>query len=303
MRLEGLDDLVAHPHHRVERGHRLLEDHADLAAAQVLHRLLVEARAGRGRRAGSRRQSGFTAFGSSPITAWAIIDLPEPDSPTTHSVSPGAIVSETSSTAMRAVGQRRQGERQPLDGEDGWLASFITRAPCARRGLSASFSPSPTRLSASTVRKIARPGKKLIHQASSRRVRPAPDHVAPAHQVGSPRPRKESEDSSRIAEPTISEPITMIGDMVLGSTWLKMMRGVDWPMVTAACTYSRVLSDRTSPRTSRATGGHDDHADGEHDRAELRLQDRDQHDGECEARNGLEELGEAHQRVVDEAAG
>ena len=35
----------------------------------------------------------------------------------------------------------------------------------------------------------------------------------------------------------------------------------------------------------------------------VRLQDRDQHDGQREGRDGLEELGEAHQRIVDEAAG
>ena len=114
---------------------------------------------------------GFTSFGSSPITAWASIDLPEPDSPTTHSVSPGAIVSDTLSTAKATIGERGQRQRQSVDGEE---RRGHQLRPRDRRGLSASFSPSPARLSASTVRKIASPGKKLIHQASSSRARPAP---------------------------------------------------------------------------------------------------------------------------------
>ena len=37
-----LGDLVADGQHRIERGHRLLEDHRDLVAAHVAHRLFVE---------------------------------------------------------------------------------------------------------------------------------------------------------------------------------------------------------------------------------------------------------------------
>ena len=38
--LDRLDDLVAHPHDRVQAGRRLLEDHADAATAQPAHRRL-----------------------------------------------------------------------------------------------------------------------------------------------------------------------------------------------------------------------------------------------------------------------
>ncbi len=34
---DGLGNLVADPHHRIERGHGLLEDHADTGAADMLH--------------------------------------------------------------------------------------------------------------------------------------------------------------------------------------------------------------------------------------------------------------------------
>jgi len=41
---EHFADLLVHPHHRVERRQRLLEDEADLAAAHRAHRRLVEPR-------------------------------------------------------------------------------------------------------------------------------------------------------------------------------------------------------------------------------------------------------------------
>ena len=43
MRLEGLADLTADPHHGVERGRWILEDHADFAAANRTHVALGKA--------------------------------------------------------------------------------------------------------------------------------------------------------------------------------------------------------------------------------------------------------------------
>ena len=43
MQADRLGDLVADPHHRVERGHRLLEDHRDAVAADRAHLVFVEA--------------------------------------------------------------------------------------------------------------------------------------------------------------------------------------------------------------------------------------------------------------------
>jgi hypothetical protein len=42
MQPHRLDDLVADPHHRIERGHRLLEDHRDAVAPDAAHRGIVE---------------------------------------------------------------------------------------------------------------------------------------------------------------------------------------------------------------------------------------------------------------------
>ena len=49
---QRLHHLLADRQDRVERGHRLLEDHRDVAAAHLAHLLVGERRAGRGRRTG-----------------------------------------------------------------------------------------------------------------------------------------------------------------------------------------------------------------------------------------------------------
>src|SRR5688500_7464569 len=67
-----------------------------------------------------------------------------------------------------------------------------------------------------------------------------------------PKPRNDSVDSMRMAPPTISVVLTMIGPTVFGSMWRKMMRGVEHPMARAASTNSFSLSDRNTPRITRA---------------------------------------------------
>ena len=54
--LQRLGDLPADGEHRIERGHRLLEHHADVAAADRAHLASREGSGGRGRRTGSRRR-------------------------------------------------------------------------------------------------------------------------------------------------------------------------------------------------------------------------------------------------------
>ena len=89
-------DLLAHGEHRVERGHRLLEHHRHVGAAQAAHlrlrapapcRALAAAAASATccRSRWCRRLAPPAA--SAPAT---ITDLPEPDSPTMASVSPAS---------------------------------------------------------------------------------------------------------------------------------------------------------------------------------------------------------------------
>ena len=103
MRPDRFRELLADAQDRIERGHRLLEDHRDAIAADRPHPglssvvssvppSLIEPPA--------RRTAGF---GSRPISANAVIDLPEPDSPARHSVSPRAMEKERSETTGRAA--------------------------------------------------------------------------------------------------------------------------------------------------------------------------------------------------------
>ena len=56
-----------------------------------------------------------------------------------------------------------------------WLKTAMAQRPSRdRRGLSASFKPSPMRLSASTDSRMASPGNTVIHHAWRMTVRPAP---------------------------------------------------------------------------------------------------------------------------------
>ena len=93
---QRLDDLVADGEHRVQRGHRLLEDHRDAVAAHLAH-----ARRRRRRRRSSPSNRTRPPLmrpggdGISRISASAVMLLPQPDSPTTQSVSPARISKST----------------------------------------------------------------------------------------------------------------------------------------------------------------------------------------------------------------
>jgi hypothetical protein len=101
----------------------------------------------------------------------AVSDLPDPDSPTMQRISPACQVEADAVDRVRAVAARGEGHPQVADAQQGRGRHRPSRD---RRGLSASLSPSPTRLRASTVSRMARPGKKLHHQASRTTEREAP---------------------------------------------------------------------------------------------------------------------------------
>src|SRR4051812_50202947 len=91
----------------------------------------------------------------------------------------------------------------------------------------------------------------------------------------------------------------MIGDSAFGRICVAMMRGSDSPRSTAACTNSRARSDRNSPRTIRATGGQLTTPMATTIDAALGV---NQHDEQYEVGDGLKEYGDAHQRIINQAA-
>src|SRR5450759_442952 len=122
-------------------------------------------------------------------------------------------------------------------------------------GSRASRRPSPRKFTASTVIRIARPGK-IVNQGLVDMVLWASCSMLPQLGVGglTPRPRKLSEDSRMIAPPTPRVAPTMIGAIALGKIWRKTMRRSRSPTMREATMYSSSRMDSTVPRTTRAVG-------------------------------------------------
>ena len=81
---QRLGDLTPDRMERIERRHRLLEDHRDAVAAHGLQLRFVEADSSRPSKRIAPEVSAPS--GSRPIIASAVSVLPEPDSPTMPSV-------------------------------------------------------------------------------------------------------------------------------------------------------------------------------------------------------------------------
>ena len=83
-----LGDLVADGVDRIERQHRLLEDHRDVRRRAGRQRRPRRARGCRARRRGSSRSARLRRGGSMRNSARSVTLLPEPDSPSRPSTSP-----------------------------------------------------------------------------------------------------------------------------------------------------------------------------------------------------------------------
>ena len=101
--------------------------------------------------------------GSSPMTDWAVTDLPEPNSPTTHTISPGPTERETSSTALMRSEPAGSPTVRPSMARTGAavVSAILAALPqirLAKRGSSVSRRPSPSMLMASTASARHTPG-------------------------------------------------------------------------------------------------------------------------------------------------
>ena len=130
--------------------------------------------------------------GKSPSAARAITDLPEPDSPTTHSDLVAHQV-RLDACRPRAARSARAGRsmREAIDRRaPAWYSSRPARRSAARscrsasRGLSASFRPSPTRLMRHHREQDRDPRDRAQPPRAAQHRPPGTDHEAPAHHVG-----------------------------------------------------------------------------------------------------------------------
>ena len=87
--------------------------------------------------------------------------LPQPDSPTTASVSPGATVNDTPSTARTTPSRVKKCVLRPSISSSGAALGHRSHMLRARRGSSASRKPSPSMLTDNTASDRKTPGKKI----------------------------------------------------------------------------------------------------------------------------------------------
>ena len=121
-----------------------------------------------------------------------------------------------------------------------------------------------------------------------------------------PRPRKLRPAAVRIALPTPRVASTMMGARQAGSTWRQRMRRVGQPSAVAAVTKSSARTCITLARTWRATVGTltTDTATitGQHAvegaARRLPIEERGDGDGQDDAREGEQHVGQAHQEAV-----
>src|SRR6185437_1513754 len=217
---EHLGDLPADRRQRIERGHRLLEDHANAVAAQrahlgrrgVLYLLAVEHDPAAAERQGAFQQAHDRERGDA-LAAARFAHQPE---------------------RFAAADLERDVLGRIVDGlptgEGDVQAVDLEKGPGHERrvvdcGSRMSRRPSPSRLRPSTVRKIATPGKIDSHGTVLIWSR-ASESMLPQLGKGGrmPRPRNDSAASERIAVPMPSVAITISGPRILGSTWVNMMR-------------------------------------------------------------------------------
>ena len=158
---QDLGDLLADRVDRVERGHRFLENHRNVIAADIAQAAVAGGHQILAIEKDAAASDAANGWGSKPIMASAVIDLPQPDSPT------------------RARSAGPQAERQIVDHRrdavaggqlDAQVADLKCRGGghqrCLNFGFKASLSPSPTNEMASTVTKIAMPGMVTVKLAS-----------------------------------------------------------------------------------------------------------------------------------------
>src|SRR2546427_8870273 len=234
---QGLAYLPTRPVDRVQRGHRVLEDHGHLGPADGLHLVLAEI----------RQHSVFEPDASFDDPACA---RQEPHDRERGHRFPGAGLADDAKGfsgidrerdsidgAKRAFAQRKLGV-------DVLQLEQVTERH-QRRSLesSASRSESPSRLKLYTVIEMATPGMMSSHGSCGRKERPVVI-ICPQSGVGgwAPRPRKERTASARIANPADSETCTRTGFMRVGMWCRRTMRTGVAPSDRVATTNSIGLS-------------------------------------------------------------
>src|SRR5215218_1222752 len=248
VRRQDLGDLLLDRGDRVQRAHRVLEDHADLLAPDVEHGLLahrhdVAAVELDGATDDARRRVGQQAHDRERRQRLAAARFAHQR----HRLA-GADLERQAVDRLHLTAAREQRGAEILYIEGRGQLHQRSRS----FGLSASFSPSPIRLRQSTVTMMATPGMAQMYQELRMSWRPSPTSRPQLATLGSPRPKNDTADSNRMAPATTSEERTITGGRALGRISPTMMRPLPMPMARQACTNSRSRRAKNSARVMRA---------------------------------------------------
>ena len=116
-----------------------------------------------------------------------------------------------------------------------------------------------------------------------------------------PRPRNDRPATSRITVPMSSVICTTTGPKALGRMWRSTILRSRTPITLAASTYGRSRSETAMPRTRRVYHGHHVTTIARARLRRLGPEDRHHGHGEDEGREGQEDVGDAHDRLVGPA--
>src|SRR6185312_5801284 len=256
MQPHRLADLVADPDHRVERGHRLLEDHGDAIAANLAHLRFIE----------TEQVGAFEHDLAADDTAGRIGHQAHDRQRADALAAAGFADDRQCLAALDVEGDVVDGTEQAGTGEEHRLqALYLEHVGVGRcsahqlrcLGSRTSRSASPNRLVPNTARLIAIPGKITSHGAVRTYSAADSDSIRPQDGYGSgmPRPRNDSAASVRMVEPSCAVMSTISGASVFGSTWRTAIRVSLMPMDLAASTKGCSRSASVLARITRATIG------------------------------------------------
>src|SRR5262245_56471545 len=269
MKARGLADLRADGQHRVEGGHRLLEDHRDVVAAHCAHLCFVELEqvpaieldratddpAGRigdephhGERRHALAAAGFADDRQRLTRAQRereVVDRPDDSEPGEEVRPQPRHVENGPSRAL--LGTRRSPGCRFVD------ARPIHQLRCL--GSRMSRSASPRRFVPNTARLMAIPGKTTSHGAVRTYSAADCDNMRPqdGNGSGTPSPRNASGAWGRIVEPSWALGSTIEGARVLGRMCRVAMRSSLMPTAFAASTKGSSRNASVLERMTRAT--------------------------------------------------
>src|SRR5947207_11190199 len=238
-------DLEPDREHRVQRAHRLLEDHRDLGAAQRLQLAAGEL----------EQLAPEVLYAARRMHACVLARQQAHDGERGHRFAAARFADQRDGAALvdvEADALYRAQRRRFIDAEVDRQVAHAEQAHFSL-GSSASRSASVSRLKALTSTAIAKVAAAICHHLPRISSLCASASMLPQDTVSTPtpKPRKLRITSDLMNSTTCSESCTSTTWLTFGRMWTNMRRTPDAPIASAASTYSRTLCFMYSARISR----------------------------------------------------